>query len=134
MMTVEVFQLMLDRVAEDDPKVLGLYRQIIGFGDTAVGVRAILEDAESWKEQGLHYRKVADVDGDDKDVAYCLTNHIDESWTNNKGVTVAPGVDRVRSTSVGDLMVVDGKFHVVCGHGFSEISDSQVDIDRPRTF
>ena len=50
-----------------------------------------------------HYTLVALVEGEDIEMAFRLTNHIDHSWTENEGV--AAKVARPRSTSVGDVIV-----------------------------
>lgn len=63
--------------------------------------------------------KVAEIASDDKEKAFELTNHIDHDWTENEEVT--PLVSKPRSTSVGDVMEIDGKFFIVKSHGFKEI-------------
>ena len=67
----------------------------------------------------IAYLPVALVDTDSLDAAFDLTNHLDESWTTNKGVS--PLLTKVRSTSVGDVMVQDGRMFVVSMMGFTEI-------------
>lgn len=71
------------------------------------------------------YQHVADVDGSDLERAYMLTNTIDGPWWKNAGVDFhgSPdyGMDGCRSTSVGDLLQRDGKFHEVQSCGFAEI-------------
>lgn len=69
---------------------------------------------------GLNYEKVADVDTTDLDYAYERTNSIDDYWGNNEGV--AENGSRHRSTSTGDLMLVNGKFFVVASFGFEEVA------------
>jgi hypothetical protein len=61
-----------------------------------------VHDRLAWRRPGL-LTKVAEVDTDDEDEAYQLTNHIDESWLENAKVT--PLVEKARSTSVGDVLV-----------------------------
>lgn len=72
-----------------------------------------------WPEQ---YVKVAEVETDDLDVAWQLTNHIESAWTENAGVTPTDegfaGDDRHRSSMVGDVFEVSGKFYVVATCGF----------------
>jgi len=63
--------------------------------------------------------KVAEITSDDKEKAFELTNHIDHDWTENEGVT--PLVSKPRSTSVGDVMEIEGKFFIVDSCGFKEI-------------
>jgi hypothetical protein len=65
------------------------------------------------------FKKVAEVeDGTTNknamlNIAFRDTNHIDESWTENSNVTAFGDVNRLRSTSVGDLVEIDGTF-VMC--------------------
>lgn len=61
-------------------------------------------DAPAWPSA---YVKVAEVETDDIDAAYTLTNHIDRAWFDNPGVR-AFGAPKLRSTSVGDVMVRNG--------------------------
>ena len=74
-----------------------------------------------------NYDKVAEVDTFDLDVAYRLTNHIHESWTENEGVTAI--AEKVRSTSIGDILEVDGKRYVVDRVGFAELTDEPLDVE-----
>lgn len=64
------------------------------------------------------------VETDELEEAYALTNNIDSSWTQNKGVkcyTLKP-----RSTSVGDILLHDGKYHVVEMVGFREVTAEEM--------
>jgi hypothetical protein len=69
-----------------------------------------------------HYTHVADVDVNDLDQMYELTNHIDHDWTTNKEVTLVVPNSQHRSTSVGDLAKIDGKFFVCASIGWDEVS------------
>lgn len=73
--------------------------------------------AEGWKAGD--YEHVGSVEGDDLDVAFEKTNHIDQPWTQNAGVSFKK-LD-VRSSSVGDVFEREGKFYVVAGCGFQEV-------------
>lgn len=64
---------------------------------------------EEWLKGTL--TPVAEVDTDDADEAFQLTNHIDSSWLENE--KVKPLVEKARSTSVGDVLVT-GKKTLVC--------------------
>ena len=89
------------------------------------------------KESAVHkafacgeYEQVAEVDTDDKETAFRLTNHIDSPWNDNEYVqneTVKPigsAKDRARSTSVGDLMIDDdGDMWIVSPVGFTRYGD-----------
>ena len=61
---------------------------------------------------------VAEVDSENLEEIFELTNHIDHSWTQNKKVTVV-AKNPVRSTSVGDLVFVNGKYFVCEATGWS---------------
>jgi hypothetical protein len=50
---------------------------------------------------------VATVDTNDINHAFALTQHVEDSWTNNDRVNAEPGEHR--STSVGDVLVCDGE-------------------------
>ena len=64
------------------------------------------ETAGIWPEE---YAKVAEVDTDQLEVAFELTNTIHRPWWTNPGVRA---VKPTRSTSVGDVLVTpDGKAH-----------------------
>jgi hypothetical protein len=68
---------------------------------------------------------VAEVATDNLNEAYQLTNTIDNSWWKNYGVKFlgSPeyGMKGCRSTSVGDVMELDGKFYQVDSVGFSSV-------------
>ncbi len=93
----------------------------------SVKVRELIDD----------YAMVATVDTTDKNVAYELTNSINQGWWLNDGVKFhgSPdhGMDGCRSTSVGDIMVVgkDGADGVttyetfqVAGCGFTKLAEA----------
>lgn len=62
---------------------------------------------------------IAEVQTDDLEKAYELTNNITHPWTENAGVKFLGGFPR--STSVGDVAERNGKFHAVAHCGFKEI-------------
>lgn len=93
-------------------------RYKILFGDvkaieTAMGLEA------TGKSTSLILSKVADVEVEDINQVFELTNHIDRSWTSNPGVTAMPGSHR--STSVGDVYLVDDAFYAVCNVGLKRL-------------
>ena len=55
--------------------------------------------------------------------AYRLTNTIHRSWWENDGVIAH--VSRTRSTSVGDVLEIDGRVFAVAACGFREIASNQ---------
>jgi hypothetical protein len=65
------------------------------------------------------YRHVADVEAPNMGEVFRLTNHIDESWTENEGVSVPGRVDprTVRSTSVGDVIQDRNRYYAVAPTG-----------------
>lgn len=80
-------------------------------------------DEENVKQalQANLYIKVAEVDSTDLENIFELTNSIHNYWGENKGVTLI--TPKNRSTSVGDIVEVDGKAHVVANHGYKQLSD-----------
>lgn len=64
--------------------------------------------------------KVADVDTDNLDIAFTLTNNIDIPWTENK--KVIPACENLRSTSMGDVLIKEGIAYLVLDTGFKDIS------------
>jgi hypothetical protein len=81
-----------------------------------------------------HYEAVANIDSDDLERAYFWTNNIDSSWSRNP----APGVSvlrplhhkdgqtyGLRSSMVGDLFILNGKFFVVDSFGFASIDEDE---------
>lgn len=67
------------------------------------------------------WKLVAEVEGDDPDTAFGLTNHIDSPWTDNPGVTPIGGT-RQRSTSVGDIVECKGKLFLCQFAGWEELT------------
>ena len=63
---------------------------------------------------------VANVDTNDLEKAFELTNHIDGPWPSNPGVEVL--TEHVRSTSVGDFMVLNDHTYAVDAFGFIKLS------------
>lgn len=78
-----------------------------------------VEHAKAAWEQKL-YEHVADVETDDLDQAFELTNTIHCHWVDNRGVTVH-GDPRHRSTSVGDMLEQDGTLFIVSPLGFKRL-------------
>jgi hypothetical protein len=70
-----------------------------------------------------NFTHVADVDTDDLEVAYDMTQSVDAPWTKNPGVTTPKMYPHYRSSSVGDVFVdADGKAHRVDRTGFTPVS------------
>jgi len=67
------------------------------------------------------YQLVAIVAGEDVETAFRLTNHMDEAWWGNSGVTLI-GKPEHRSTSVGDVVCMsDGRVLRCENAGWAEI-------------
>jgi hypothetical protein len=73
---------------------------------------------KNWQDG--RYTHVAVVATDDLDQAYELTNNIDKRWTDNIGVAPVDGHGK-RSTDVGDVLELNGKFFVCASIGWDEI-------------
>lgn len=84
----------------------------------ALDMRSAQFDAQSRSLFPSGYVKVAEVDTDDLEVAFELTNTIDRAWWENEGVKAI--VTPCRSTSVGDILVRGGKTFWTAGCGFEE--------------
>jgi hypothetical protein len=82
------------------------------------------------------YEHVANVETNDLDTAWEMTNHIFASWTQNDGVEVL--TTRARSSSVGDLFEDEnGAFHVCSSIGFKPVnitaqSTAESAVKKPR--
>ena len=92
-----------------------------------------MQNMSEWDDQKTHpvfpddYIMVAIVEGDDPNTAYELTNHINNAWWENAGVTLI-GKPEHRSTSVGDVVVMsDGRTLRVESAGWKEISEGNTD-------
>jgi hypothetical protein len=85
--------------------------------------------AKKWRsEYSRYYTPMFEVDTDDLDIAFELTN----LWNNGHLVRALPGT-RGRSSSVGDIFVLDsGEAYIVDCFGFEQIGDFVIDI-RPES-
>lgn len=78
-----------------------------------------------------NFMLVAEVDSDDIDDAFRLTNHIDDDWWNNPGVKKCCE-EKVRSTSTGDVVLTsDGSVFACCTLGWAKVGNS---ADKPLSF
>lgn len=73
-------------------------------------------------DEDFRYELVAEVETDDLDKAFELTNHISRDWRTNASLRAMPAARR--STSVGDLLEKDGRKYLVAMFGFKEIGDA----------
>jgi hypothetical protein len=60
------------------------------------------------------FTHVATVEAANLSEVFEKTNHIDSDWSLNEGVQLARGVNHVRSTSVGDVVVTEVEHRFSC--------------------
>ena len=73
------------------------------------------------KRSGIRFQLVADVETDDLNLAFRLTNDVGWNWWLNPEVSAY--VKPCRSTSVGDVIVLpNGEAYVVLACGFGRIA------------
>lgn len=102
----------IDSWDQADPRYLDAR---MGMRDDGRQERAATE----LKKEGF-YDLVALVDTDDLDVAWESTNHIDDSWTKNRGVQAQ--TENPRSSSPGDIFEKDtGESFVCASIGFRKL-------------
>ncbi len=68
------------------------------------------------------YVKVAEVEAENLDEVFRLTNTIDHDWQENEHVTPARPDQAERSTSTGDVIVLGDQAWMVDSAGFSEVT------------
>ena len=116
---IQVFHCKVSRAGQLNPGVVDMHARI-AFRVDRQAFAEIFSDEAKWRELGLSFELVAEVEGEDLERAFSATNHIDRDWSDNPDVEVKTTNPR-RSTSVGDLVVRDGTTFVVDKYGFSEI-------------
>lgn len=82
-------------------------------------VSTIPGDDVFFPEYKNDFEYVADVESNDKNVAYQLTNSIESYWGENDGVEEYG--EKHRSTSVGDIMVCEDGIYAVDTCGFKKL-------------
>lgn len=82
----------------------------IMFGRTA----AAIEVFENGELNGVHYVHVADVECNNVNDAFTLTNSIDCYWGENEGVTLTLTQEKNRSSSIGDVFVKEDGTRMLC--------------------
>ena len=95
------------------------------MADITTGAENQIEQATKAYING-DYKAVAIIGDEDLDLedAFRLTNHIDQAWTKNEEVSTLGGM-RQRSTSVGDIVELDGVLHLCANAGFQEIGNER---------
>ena len=89
------------------------------YADITSGFKGIDSVVEAWNLD--EYTYVANVDTNDRDEAYYLTNHTEYDWTLNYQASVIGTGERQRSTSIGDILENNGTYYVVASVGFKEV-------------
>lgn len=104
--------------------LLQLIMPSFGDNDTAVSPGDPLYDTVKEAFTGGQYIHVADIDHEDPSFAFRYTQHLDESWTAFPHPSVIPVQGMAaRSTSVGDILEIDGRYMLVAGSGFKPLAD-----------
>lgn len=95
--------------------------------DAPLGV-AFFEHPESWDERSEYYEKMGCVHVQAErlpmgalEMAFAKTQNIDRAWVKQPIVTEAER--EARSTSVGDVLELDGAYYEVAAIGFDCIND-----------
>lgn len=130
-MLIAIYHLELTKLATDMinagklKNIHELYLKSGHFGDNEV--RKQVWDADEDVKQHLSYRNVADLVVDDVDVnqalehAYMLTQNLDRPWIDNYRWVKWVGSKHTRSSSVGDIFVIEGTRFVVDSVGFTRM-------------
>jgi hypothetical protein len=116
---LQVFHCKVSRAGQMNLAVVEMHSRI-AFRVDREALAEVLGDEAKWRERGLSFDLVAEVEGDELERAFSATNHVDRDWADNQDVEVKTTSPR-RSTSVGDLVVRDGVMFVVDKFGFSEV-------------
>lgn len=66
------------------------------------------------------YNKVAEISTDDVDLAYELSQSTNSTWTNNPQVAWTSDA-KLRSTSVGDIIIIDNIQYLCKNVGWSRV-------------
>ena len=75
-----------------------------------------------WLNNHESYIKVAEVQASSLDDVWGITQNVNDSWTKSPGVVWSKSQE-VRSTSVGDVIVQNGKAYLVAWVGFIAIAE-----------
>ena len=130
-MLIAIYHLELTKLAADMinagqlKNIHELYLNAGHFGDNET--RKQIWDATDDVIQFLSYKNVADLEVDEVDVnqalehAYMLTQNLDRPWIDNYKFVKWLGSKHTRSSSVGDIFVIDGDRYVVDSCGFDRM-------------
>lgn len=82
------------------------FRELVKHPRDTMGIRAMFDAQENAQWPG-DYDHVASVEGESLEDAFELTNTIERAWYTNEGVTGRFDGGGCRSTSVGDVIVLE---------------------------
>jgi hypothetical protein len=92
------------------------------YADVRMGLGPRFMGAVAEAYRNGEFTQVATVDTDDKEEAFCKTQHVEDCWTLNHGVFIFGSITGKRSTSCGDVFETeDGRLFVVASCGFKEL-------------
>ena len=101
----------------------------VSFGKQEAVEAAMRREATN-QDPFMTLDKVADVEVKSLEQVFELTNHIDSDWTKNAGVAAVPG--QHRSTSVGDVYLLDSDFYCVSMVGLKKLQiDAPAQMQEP---
>ncbi len=83
-----------------------------------------------------HFRHVAQVQADQLEQVFALTNHQEVNWTSHQEIIWHATDAPVRSTSIGDVIVSSqtGQVWLVLPAGFKEIVSHPTETKKPDVF
>lgn len=125
-MSIEVYHWQIEHKVAKSPEAREIHFGLMR-GKPEV-ITQILDEPHKWAMAGIRLQKVANVDADDLEGAWELTNHIESNWARGPRVTPAVSATNVRSSMVGDLMRKGDEVYVVAPMGFVKF-DQEVDLD-----
>jgi hypothetical protein len=122
---IKVLHLTVPQRPFSNAKIRQIYDEIVfNFSEGEEQLKliwGIYSDHAQFKELGIQYKEVAEVNTDDFDKAYELTNNIEMNWVDNEGVRYLGKNKGERSTSIGDILLHQDKVVTVATFGFVTI-------------
>ncbi len=82
-----------------------------------------------WLNNHEQYRKVADVEASSLEEVWDITQNVNDAWTKSPRVVWSKSQE-VRSTSVGDVIVQNGKAYLVAWEGFLAIGERKAKLSQ----
>ena len=84
-----------------------------------------------WLHHREQFEKVAEVEASDLGHVWDIAQNVNNSWTKRPEVKWSKGKE-LRSTSVGDILILNGKAWLVVWEGFTEIPESRSEAAKLR--